>query len=54
MTAMPAATPPNVAQVRAGSPAVRCERQMRRPTSTITCRIAPMPTARKMVVQKGE
>jgi hypothetical protein len=54
MTAIPAATPPNVAQVSAGSPAFCCERQMRRPTSTITCRIAPMPIARKMVVQKGE
>src|SRR5215216_210275 len=54
MTAIPAATPPNVAQVSAGSPAFCCERQMRRATSTITCRIAPMPMARKMVVQNGE
>src|SRR5215217_7783997 len=54
MTAIPAARPPNVAQVSAGSPAFCCERQMRRATSTITCRIAPMPMARKTVVQNGE
>ena len=54
MMAMPAATPPNVFQVKSGSFALAWPRWIKRPTSKITCRIAPMPMARKIVVQNGE
>lgn len=54
MTAMPAVTPDRVVQVRAGSWWRAWVRAMRRPTSTMTWRMAPTPMARKIVVQKGE
>ena len=50
----PAATPPKVFHVKSGSPALAWLRWISRPTSQITCNIAPIPTARKIVVQKAE